>query len=136
MSIQKKSALQRLYGLHDFGVLVAAVAIAIFFTIVAPAFLTPYNLFNLFRQTAELGIIAMAMTILIVSGEFDLSVGAIYAVTGIVTGLLFKRADWNIWLAAIAGIAVALIFGCINGILITTFVPRPSSDSISISPPK
>ncbi len=115
----RKSALQRLYGLHDFGVFVAAIVVAIFFTIAAPAFLTPYNLFNLLRQTSELGIIAMAMTILIISGEFDLSVGAIYAVSGIVTGLLFKRADWNIWLAAVAGVATALIFGMINGVLIT-----------------
>jgi len=118
-SKKKKSALQRLYGLHDFGVLVAAIVVAVFFTIAAPAFLTPYNLFNLFRQTSELGIIAMAMTILIISGEFDLSVGAIYAVTGIVTGLLFKKADWNIWLAAIVAIAFALFLGFINGILIT-----------------
>ena len=116
---KKKSAIQRFYGLHDFGVLVAAIVIAIFFTIAAPAFLTPYNLFNLLRQTAELGIIAMAMTMLIISGEFDLSVGAIYAVTGIVTGMLFKQADWNIWLAAITGVAVALTFGFINGVLIT-----------------
>jgi ribose/xylose/arabinose/galactoside ABC-type transport system permease subunit len=116
---KKKSTIQLLYGLHDFGVLVAAIVIAVFFTIAAPAFLTPYNLFNLFRQTAELGIIAMAMTILIISGEFDLSVGATYAVTGIVAGLLFKKAGWNIWLAAIAAIVIALVLGFLNGILIT-----------------
>ncbi|GAK54798.1 ribose ABC transporter, permease protein, RbsC [Candidatus Vecturithrix granuli] len=119
MPANKKNAFQRLYGLHDFGVLVAAIVIAVFFSIASPAFLTPYNLFNLFRQMSELGIIAMAMTILIISGEFDLSVGAIYAVTGVVTGLLFKKAGIDIWFAAMLAILLALMLGFINGLLIT-----------------
>jgi ribose/xylose/arabinose/galactoside ABC-type transport system permease subunit len=83
-------------------------------------FLTPYNIFNVLRQTAELGIIAMAMTVLIISGEFDLSVGAIYAVTGVVAGLLATSLGLNIWLSALAGIVVALILGFLNGLLIAT----------------
>jgi ribose/xylose/arabinose/galactoside ABC-type transport system permease subunit len=93
---QKTTVLQRILGMRDFGVLVAALLIAAFFSIATPVFLTGYNLFNLLRQTAQLGIIAMAMTVLIVSGEFDLSVGAIYAVTGVVTGLLATKAGLNI----------------------------------------
>ena len=83
---KRRAAVQRLFGLRDVGVLVAAVLIAAFFAAVTPTFLTAYNMFNILRQTAELGIIAMAMTMLIVAGEFDLSVGAIYAVTGVVSG--------------------------------------------------
>jgi ribose/xylose/arabinose/galactoside ABC-type transport system permease subunit len=113
-------ALRRLIGLRDFGVLVAAVLIGAFFSVVTPVFLTPYNLFNVLRQTAELGIIAMAMTILIVAGEFDLSVGAIYAVTGVVAGVLCTRLGVNIWLAALAGMAAALLLGFFNGLLIAT----------------
>jgi ribose/xylose/arabinose/galactoside ABC-type transport system permease subunit len=89
------------------------------FAILTPAFLTPYNLFNLLRQTSELGIVAMAMTLLIVSGEFDLSVGAIYAVTGVVTGLLFKTGGFPIWLAAGGGLVTALLLGLVNGLLVT-----------------
>ena len=51
---------------RDIGVLIAAILIAVFFTIASPVFLTAYNFFNLLRQTAQLGIIAMAMTMLIV----------------------------------------------------------------------
>jgi simple sugar transport system permease protein len=104
---------------RDAGVLVAALAIGVFFSILAPAFLSPYNLFNLLRQTSELGIVAMAMTVLIVSGEFDLSVGAIYAVVGVVTGLGFKTVGLDIWLAAGLGLASALLLGFINGLLVT-----------------
>ena len=106
--------------MRDFGVLVAALLIATFFSIITPVFLTPYNIFNVLRQTAELGIIAMAMTVLIISGEFDLSVGAIYAVTGVVTGLLASTLGLNIWLSALAGIASALVLGFLNGLLIAT----------------
>jgi ribose/xylose/arabinose/galactoside ABC-type transport system permease subunit len=76
-------------------------------------------LFNLLRQTSELGIVAMAMTVLIVSGEFDLSVGAIYAVTGVVTALAFKSGGMDIWLAAGCGMVSAVLLGSINGLLVT-----------------
>jgi ribose/xylose/arabinose/galactoside ABC-type transport system permease subunit len=112
------SALQRILAIRDFGVLVAAVVIAAFFAIATPVFLTPYNLFNLLRQTAQLGIIAMAMTMLIVSGEFDLSVGATYAVVGVVTGLLASKMGINIWLSAVVGVAAGLLLGFLNGLLI------------------
>jgi ribose/xylose/arabinose/galactoside ABC-type transport system permease subunit len=117
---KQASALQRIMAIRDFGVLVAALVIAVFFSIATPVFLTPYNLFNLLRQTAQLGIIAMAMTMLIVSGEFDLSVGAIYAVVGVVAGLLASKAGVNIWLSGAIGLAAGLALGFLNGLLIAT----------------
>ena len=77
---------------RDLGVFVGAVSIAVVFSS-STAFLSAYNLFNLLRQTSELGIVAMAMTVLIASGEFDLSVGAIYAVTGTVAGCSSSSAE-------------------------------------------
>ena len=61
----------------------------------------------------------MAMTILIVCGEFDLYIGAIYAVVGIITGLLFQNFGVNLFLAATAAISLALFLGYLNGLLIT-----------------
>ncbi len=116
----RRTAFQRLFGLRDVGVLVAALLIGAFFSALTPTFLTSYNPFNVLRQTAELGIIAMAMTVLIVAGEFDLSVGAIYAVAGVVTGVLASRHDVNIWLAALVGMAAAGLLGVVNGVLIAT----------------
>jgi ribose/xylose/arabinose/galactoside ABC-type transport system permease subunit len=118
--VPKIGAFRRILAVRDFGVLVAALLIALFFSIASPVFLTSYNLFNLLRQTAQLGIIAMAMTLLIVSGEFDLSVGAIYAVTGVVTGILSSRLGVPIWLAALAGLTSGLFLGFLNGLLIAT----------------
>ncbi len=110
---------RRLLRIRELGVLVAASLIAIGFSLATPAFLTTYNIMNLLRQTSELGIVAMAMTILIVSGEFDLSVGAIYAVTGVVAGLLVKDHGWNLWTAAPVGVLCALALGLVNGLLTT-----------------
>jgi ribose/xylose/arabinose/galactoside ABC-type transport system permease subunit len=62
----------------------------------------------------------MAMSILIISGEFGLSVGAIYAVAGVVTGLLAKHFGLEIWTAAGCGLASALILGLLNELLVTT----------------
>ena len=104
---------------RDAGVLASSIVIGIAFTLLTHSFLTSYNLFNLLRQTSELGIVAMAMTVLIVSGEFDLSVGAIYAVTGVITALLYKSAGLTMVLAASCGVICALLLGLINGLLVT-----------------
>lgn len=105
---------------RDVGVLISTIVVGIFFSFFAPNFLSSYNIFSMLRQTAELGIVAMAMTILIIGGEFDLSVGSIYAVTGIMTGLIFKNALPNMWLAALVALGIALLLGAINGLLVTT----------------
>jgi ribose/xylose/arabinose/galactoside ABC-type transport system permease subunit len=115
-----RTAWSRVFRVRDVGIAMVAVLIGLAFSLTSPVFLSSYNLLNLLRQTAELGIIAMAMTMLIISGEFDLSVGAIYAVTGVVTGLLAKRFGLEIWAAAGCGLASALILGLLNGLLVTT----------------
>ncbi|MBV9999573.1 MAG: ABC transporter permease [Verrucomicrobia bacterium] len=115
-----KSAWGRAFLLRDFGIAVVAVLIGLAFSAASPVFLSAYNLLNLLRQTAELGIVAMAMTVLIVSGEFDLSVGAIYAVAGVVTGWLAKHLGVDLWAAAGCGLAAALILGFLNGLLVSS----------------
>lgn len=118
-SLPASSRTRRLSQARDLGVFLGVVGVGTFFAFMAPSFLSAYNLFNLLRQTSELGIVAMAMTILIVSGEFDLSVGAIYAVTGVLTGLLAKAYGCNIWVAAAGGLLSAAGLGLLNGLLIT-----------------
>jgi ribose/xylose/arabinose/galactoside ABC-type transport system permease subunit len=115
-----KGAWSRAFLIRDFGIGLVAVLIGFVFSLASPVFLSTYNLLNLLRSTAELGIMAMAMTILIIAGEFDLSVGAIYAVTGVVTGLLAKHLGMEMWAAAGCGLISALILGLLNGLLVTT----------------
>jgi len=115
----EKSSIKLAFGGRDVGVLVANILIGIVFSFLAGGYFSSYTLLLLLRQTSEVGIIAMAMTILIVCGEFDLSVGAIYAVVGIITGLLFQNFGVNLFLSATAAMALALFLGYLNGLLIT-----------------
>ena len=115
----EKRSLRLAFGGRDVGVLVANILIGIVFSFLAGGYFSSYTLLLLLRQTSEVGIIAMAMTILIVCGEFDLSVGAIYAVVGIITGLLFQNFGVNLFLSATAAMGIALFLGYLNGLLIT-----------------
>ncbi len=108
-----------IFSNRDMGVFIATIVVALIFSLLAPNYFSSYTMLTLFRQTSELGIVAMAMCILMVSGEFDLTIGAIYAVVGVIIGILFKSFGINIWLAAILGLSTALLFGYINGLLIT-----------------
>lgn len=82
-----------------------------------PGFYAVDNLRNILQQNVDIGIIAVGMTFVLVSGGFDLSVGAIYALTG----LLYARwaGDMPIPAAALAAAAVGGVCGAVNGVLIT-----------------
>jgi ribose transport system permease protein len=82
------------------------------------AFLTKENLLNLLDQNAGVGIVACGMTLVIISGNFDLSVGAIFAMAGICAALL-ANAGVPIWLAWLLGASAGMPLGFINGLLVT-----------------
>jgi simple sugar transport system permease protein len=67
--------------------------------------------------SAELGILAAAVALLVIAGEFDLSIGSMVGFAGIVIGLLVTRLGWPLWAAIGAAFAVAVLVGYINGIV-------------------
>ena len=98
-----------------FGLVLVAI---IFGALVGPRFFAPTNLELMARQTAIVSIAAVGMTIVIVAGGIDLSVGSMIALTTVVIAQLL-RMDVNPVAAALGGIAAAAICGFINGLLIT-----------------
>lgn len=82
------------------------------------AFLSVSNFLEITRIITEIGLIALGMTLVIITGGIDLSVGSILGLSGIVLGFLYN-AGLNIWLAAIAGVMAGALCGVINGQLIT-----------------
>ena len=68
----------RLDILRDYGTVIAFVVLFVVLAIVSPAFTSARNLHNIVDQSAHVGIVACAMTIVIIGGCFDLSVGAQY----------------------------------------------------------
>jgi ribose transport system permease protein len=102
----------------DFSILLIFLVVFTIFSASAPSFLTTTNLANLLEQVSLIGIIAMGMTILLISGNFDLSVGGQVAFIGLVS----VKALNAYGLAAGVAIALATGLGCglANGFAVTT----------------
>ncbi|HEX2196014.1 MAG TPA: ABC transporter permease, partial [Actinomycetota bacterium] len=81
------------------------------------AFLTSRNLLNVFDQSVSTGLIAIAGTYVIIAGGFDLSVGSIFAFTGVVAAMV--ALDHGTVLGLTAGVASGTALGAVNGALVT-----------------
>jgi simple sugar transport system permease protein len=89
------------------------------FSILNPNFLSPLNISNMMAFLPELGIMALAMTLLLTAGEFDLSVGAVFALGPVIVMLLAQTAGVDIGLALLVGLVVCIAIGAINGLIVT-----------------
>ena len=87
-------------------------------TIATPHFLTPINLASVARQTAVINIMALGMTLVIITGGIDLSVGSILAVAGLF-GTMAIKSGQPILLGIALGIGAGIVCGFLNGFLIT-----------------
>jgi simple sugar transport system permease protein len=89
------------------------------FYIINPAFLSAMNISNFFAYFPELGIMALSMTYLLIAGEFDLSIGALFAFGPVIMYALRNNAGVPIELAWVIAIALSAFLGFVNGILVT-----------------
>jgi ribose transport system permease protein len=94
------------------------IVIFIGFSLLDKRFFTTANFENILRSSSFVGIIAVGMTFVLLTGGIDLSVGAVMYVAGAILGLLLEQ-DVNIWLAIGAALLSGLVFGTINAFLIT-----------------
>ena len=81
-------SLSRLLRARETGVFLALLVLCLFLSFATDGFLTSLNLLNVGRQISLLGIMAVGMTFVLISGEVDLSVGSTYALAGLATGML------------------------------------------------
>ncbi len=94
-------------------------AVVALFSILYPYSFCSWDNFNaILRNLAFEGIIAVGMMVLLVSGEFDLSVGAMASMTGVLTAWLMKVAAWPVPLAVLTGLVTATLMGAINGVFV------------------
>jgi ribose transport system permease protein len=112
--------------LLDYGILLAFLALFIFLSLRTEAFFTGRNLLNILDQAHQIGLLACAGTIVIIAGGFDLSAGAIFAMSGVIAALVARDlgqvesvAAIAPYLGWIAGIGTGVLFGLLNGILVT-----------------
>lgn len=97
----------------EFGVILAFSTIFVVFSLLAPKFVTLRNLTGVFTIVSELGIITIGVAFLMIAGEFDLSVGSVYALSGFLFVTLAN--SFNSVLALIITLVVAACIGFLNG---------------------
>lgn len=85
---------------------------------VSPYFLKSTNLFFIGLNVGEIAIMALPLTLIVITGEIDLSVASILGLTGVVLAELFKS-GWPIWPAMLAAVAAGAGLGALNGLLVT-----------------
>jgi ribose transport system permease protein len=116
--LKERNGLQRMLGSQPFWVMVALLLICAVMSWLQPAaFATADNLFNITRNFAFVGIMALGMTAVILTGGIDLSVGSVMGVVGVVCGLILQ-AEQHWLLAVLAGLAMGAALGAVNGALI------------------
>jgi ribose transport system permease protein len=104
---------------REYAIVVCFVALFLTLTFSANHFLTRVNLLNNLESGAIYGIVACALTLLLIVGEFDLSVGAIFVLTGIIAAKL--QPSLGTWPALLVGISAGLGIGVFNGIAVAFF---------------
>jgi ribose transport system permease protein len=102
---------------QTFWVFVAAVVAVTALSFATDTFATRNNLFNVTRNFAFVGIVALGMTTVIITGGIDLSVGSIVCLAGIILGVVMN-AGYSIWVGVGAALLTSLAIGALNGVLI------------------
>lgn len=102
----------------EIGALLGALVVFAFFSIVADKFLTMSGVATWLDDSATLGIMAVAVALLMIGGEFDLSAGVLTASTALVTAIFATQVGLNVWLALLLSLIFALGVGALNGWLV------------------
>lgn len=100
----------------------AFILLVVAFTIANPIFLSSGNLLNILNQTALVTIMACGVGLVIITGEIDLSVGSVLALSGVSAALFMQGVTQNWFLGALAGIIVGSLVGLVNGVLTARFL--------------
>lgn len=108
-------------GMLYLGLLVLVVC----FALASPVFLSPENFANIGRQTTLVSIMAVGMALVIINGEFDLSVGSVMALSGVAAAIAMRDIGQFWVIGAVAALLTGGLVGLVNGVL-TTRLGMPS----------
>lgn len=118
--LRHRGLLRRLLNRPELGAAAGAVIVWIFFAIRAgdTGFLSVDGTASYLAVSADLGILAVAVSMLMIAGEFDLSIGSMLGAAGITIALLSAEYGWPLWAAIAAAVALSLAIGFLNGIVV------------------
>lgn len=112
------SLLARILRRPEVGAAAAAIAVFVFFSSVTEAFLTVGGVATWLESAALFGIMAVAVGLLMIGGEFDLSTGVMVGSTGLIVGVAMTRFGVNVWVSIVLALVIALLIGFGNGMLV------------------
>lgn len=113
------SSMKGLLGILEVRMAGLTLILAIILSLSSPYFLTSNNLFNLLDQSVVIGIVAIGMTFVVLTGGIDLSVGSVAGLTGVILGLALR--EMPIPMAIAVAISAGAFIGAISGILVSVF---------------
>jgi simple sugar transport system permease protein len=118
-------AASRIFAIQELGVLIAGIIIGAAFAVASPHFLTAASAGSIMASAVQFGIVGLGVTILMIAGEFDLSVASVYSLCPLVMASLWVDHDFNVFVALGLALLLALGIGLING-LATLLLNIPS----------
>lgn len=115
--------LKRIAGGNEARMIVLALGLAAILSVTSPYFLTSSNLLNLLDQSVVIGIVAIGMTFVILTGGIDLSVGSVAGLSGIVLGLSMRELPLPV--AISVAVLCGAMIGTVSGVLVAVFGLAP-----------
>jgi simple sugar transport system permease protein len=118
--VRRAGLLRRLLSRPELGAVAGAIIVWVFFSLVAGnrGFFTIGGTASYLEVAAELGILAVAVSLLMIAGEFDLSIGSIIGASGMVIAMLNVEYGWPLAAAILVAIAFSLVAGFLNGLVV------------------
>ena len=117
--VAQVGGLRKLLARPELGAIGGAILVFAFFTIVTwsnnRVFISPRGIASYMEVSAQLGILAVAVALLMIGGEFDLSIGSLIGFSGAITAIVATEYGFPIWLSAIVALVISLAVGAFNG---------------------
>ena len=117
--------LLQLFAIQELGVLIAAILIGAVFAFLSPEFLTTASAGSILASAVQFGVVGLGVTVLMIAGEFDLSVASVYSLCPLVMASLWIVHGVNVFVALAVALAFAAAIGALNG-LATLLLGIPS----------
>ena len=113
--------MKKLFQYHETSLVVIIIILSTVITSINPNYFTAENMFDLLKSNSFVGIMAIGMLLVLISGGIDISFGAIATVSEYVMALIIIRIGGNIFTALTAAALVGIVLGTVNGLLIYYF---------------
>ena len=123
----------RFRGFREGTTILIILVLGVVMSLLSPVFLTGENFSTMFKIFAINGLVVIGMTLVMIGGGIDLSVAAVMALVGVVAGQLFLVYHWDIWTASLAGLAVGVAVGFMNGFFVTRVGLSPFIVTLALS---